>query len=283
MRPRLSAARISIRLPHLIPLPSEPGLLDAICKLRQLQQLHLVIHLDPAATSPDRLRPYAAWLCQLNALAALVRLHLELPDCCQSTGDSWARRAKDGDVHQAWEGVREQLRTSLLSALRCMPQLQHLQCPTLVLQPAEAASLTALTSLTLATLQPPELLPNGGSAAPAPAPASAAPGRASAAAPRQAAGMLFPQLQALTLTEGASPRTLAALAPLSSLTSLKVSCIRFGMSDVAAGCRVRPEAVEAFEPAMQLLAERFRQTHVVVRADCGEGPMEPRGGKGRLR
>ncbi len=227
--------------------------------LTQLRSLQLTICLSPSSCSPDAMRPHAKCLGDLGGLTALTSLHLGLSDCYMPAVDSWRRQQQDGSQLEAWEEVREVQRTSLLSALSCMPQLQHLYCSTLWLRPSEAASLTALTSLTLGgLLPPPPQQPVGNRAA--------------------ASGSLPPQLRTLFLLGDVSPSTLAALQPPPSLTALGVNCIRFGTSDASPDCRVLPKAVRDFGLAMRLLTSLQTEGHwegLTVAADCGPRPMGP--------
>ncbi len=246
---------------------AEAQLLASMSTLTQLRSLDLRLLVDPDACSPDTVRPHATCLACLGALTALTRLRLELSDHYVPAGDSWRKRCEEGEEHEAWEEVRGAQRTSLLSALRRMPQLRQLRCSELWLRPSEAASLTALTGLHL-----------GGLLAP---PAAAAPSVNVTAAEdtaRSPAGALPPQLRMLTLAFGASPSTLAALQPPPSLTELDASCICFGMSDVSPDGRVLPKAVQDFRSAVHLLApllpRKLRYPFYIL-ADCGPRPMGP--------
>ncbi len=236
--------------------------LSSVCGLTGLRSLRLDLRLHPDNMTLDAVRPHATSLAQLGALTVLTRLHLELSDCYEPAGDSWDKQQEDGEEHEAWEEVREVQRTSLLSALRCMPQLQDLSCRTLWLRPSEAASLAALTSLTLGRL----LAPQDGMAAGVAAPAS---------------GALPPQLRTLSLRAGASPSVLAALQPPPSLTELDLSSIRFGTTDVSRGCKVLPEAVQAFGEAVRLVmhylpkCRQQEQRRIQVVAACGDDLMMP--------
>ncbi len=232
-------------------------MLSTITTLTQLRSVNLNL-ADPTISSPDAARHHAATWLYLSALTALTSLKLELSDCYKSAGDSWRRQQQDGEEHEAWEEVREVQRTSLLSALRAMPQLQHLDCRTLSLRLSEAAFLTALTSLTLGGLLPPPQQPHSNSAA--------------------APGALPPQLRALTLAGGTSPTLLAAWQPPPGLTQLHVSCIRFGTSDVSPELQLRPEMARCVSLAAELLARlsgREPFADVAIVADCGDLPMQP--------
>ncbi len=239
---------------------NEAKLLSAASKLKMLRSLRLDLSLDTTGCPLKAVRTHATSPTCLKALTALTSLRLRLADCYEPAGDSWRRQQEDGVQLEAWEEVREVQRTSLLSALRAMPQLQHLDCRTLWLRPSEAASLTALTSLTLGGLLP---LQEG----------------MAAGAAAAASGALPPQLRTFTLAGGTSPTVLAGLQPPTCLTQLKVSCIRFGMTDVSPECRVLPDVVRDVTPAAELLA-RLRDRPwfpgMVIAADCGNIPMEPR-------
>ncbi len=231
-------------------------LLSAVCKLPQLRSLRLDLSLDPNSCTLNAMSRHASVPSHLSTLTALTKLQLELSDCFEPAGDSWRRQGRDGPQHAAWEEVREAHRTALLSALRHMPHLQDLTCRKLWLRPSEAASLTALTSLTLGGLLPPERQqPKGNSIA-------------------AAVCTLPPQLRTLTLASGASPSFLAAFQPPPSLTEINVSCIRFGRADVSLGWRLLPQPARDVGPAAELLA-RSEPRAVKIVADCGAFVMKP--------
>ncbi len=211
----------------------ESNIVAAIAQLTSLQSLEFRTTLDPEVCSPAALSPYATSLARLSALTALTRLELALSPCYEHDIGSWSKQEGDGERRPAWCAAREAHRTSLLSALRAMPQLQHLDCPTLWLHPSEAASLTALTSLSVGGLYPP-LPPAGeGSSGTLPLP---------------------PQLIQLTLNTAASPRLLASLQVPTTLTALHLRKLSFGMSDVTPDNRLLPETVAAVGPALQLIS-----------------------------
>ncbi len=230
-----------------------------LSSLIQLRTLRLALYGFSATSSPDTFRPHATCVAHLSTLTALTSLHLELPSCYEPAGDSWWRQQADGREHEAWEEVREVHRASLLSALRAMPQLQHLYCFRLWLRASEAASLTALTSLTLGGLLPPPQLQQQQPVTDSLAGASAA-------------GGLPPHLCTLTLTGGISPKVLAALHPPPSLTQLDASRIRFGTSDVSPGCRMQPVVMKDVRTAAVLLGRLMAGTchkEITFKADCG--------------
>ncbi len=244
-------------------------LFGVVSHLRTLETLHLALGWYPDDCTPNAVRPHAACASRLSSLTGLTRLELKLSVCYEHDGDSYRRQEDDGEQHGAWVEVWEAHRTSLLSALRCMPQLQHLDCPTLWLRPSELpASLTALTSLTLGGLLPPPLPPAGQE----PLGLAAAPVASTA---------LPPQLQELVLKEGTSPRALAQLQPPPSLVHLDVRLVRFGVSDVDED-RLRAEAVAAVGPAVRtLLAYRRRPCGpgmICIHGDGGDDHLFPRGG-----
>ncbi len=247
-------------------------LLGLVPHLKTLRALHLVLDGDTDNCTPHTLRPHATCVARLSALTGLTRLKLVLSRCYEHDGDSYYKQQKDGEQHGAWVEVREAHRTSLLSALRCMPQLQHLDCPTLWLRPSELpACLTALTSLTLGGLLPPPAVEGPGGLAGG----DGFPARLAAGVP------LPPQLQELVLRTAASPRAIAQLQPPPPLVHLDVQTLRFGVSDVDDG-KLRPEAVEAVGPAVRkLLACRHpvRGPNLMrVRTDCGTDQLLPRDG-----
>ncbi len=238
----------------------EAQLLSTVGTLTQLRSLHL--NEFPVSGSPDAVRPHATCLAHLGALTALTSLHLQMSAFYIPAGDSWRRQQEDrADDFEAWEEVRKVQRTSLLSALRAMPQLQHLECSKLLLRPSEVASLAALTSLEIGELQLPwQPLAEGVAVA-------------------FDAWPLPPQLRQLTLPDGVSPSALAALQPPLNHTVFDVPCIRFGMFDVSPDCRVLPKAAQDFGQAVGLLAHCASSSgrrYLLVDADFSdEGPMEP--------
>ncbi len=227
----------------------ESRIYSAVAQLRTLHSLHLTTsNLDPTVGFPEALRPHATCVARLSALTALTSLYLNLANYYEHHGDSWERQQQDGEQHGAWCEVREAHRTSLLSALRCMPQLQHLDCPTLWLRASELpAALTALTSLTLGGLLPP---PAGGH------PLGLRDAGHGVALP--------PRLQEMVLQQGISPRALAELQPPPSSFHLDVSVMSFGMSDVLIDGHVRPEAVAVVGAAVRTL--------VACRSQADDGP-----------
>ncbi len=246
-------------------------LFGVVSHLRTLRRLHLVNDWYLANCTPNAVRPHATCVARLSALTGLKHLGLVLSDCYEHDGHSYYKQRQDDEQHGAWVEVREAHRTSLLSALRCMPQLLQLYCPTLWLRPSEAAPLAALTSIILGGLLPP--------------PAGAGPGGLAGGGgspARLAAGVpLPPQLQELSLKVGASPRALAQLQPPPSLVHLDVGLLRFGVSDVDED-RLRPEAVAAVGPAVRTLVACRHPTHgpshIRIRADAGAGQLLPREG-----
>ncbi len=218
-----------------------------------LRSLHVTLAVDTDGRNPDTMRPHAACVAQLSnltGLTGLTSLKLKMSHEYADYVDSRRWQLQDGEHHGAWVEVREVHRTSLLSALRCMPQLQLLYCPTLWLRPSELpACLTALTRLALGGLLPPPLPP-----AAEHSPSSFNDGGGAC----RPYGALPPQLQELVLgsglTEGASPRAIALLQPGPAFTRLDVHKLVFGISDVTPDGRLRPEAVAAVGPAVRLLA-----------------------------
>ncbi len=237
----------------------EDGIISSILHLTHLRELYLTIHVDPEEFAHEAIAPYTTSLARLSALTALTELMLDLSRCYQYGGDNLQMMQLAGDDHEAWTEVREAHRTSLLSALRAMPQLQHLDCATLWLHPSEAATLTALTSLQLGGLMPP---PYGGSRPTSPLP---------------------PRLADLCLDSAVSPRLLASLQIPSTLTSLRSCRLRFGMSDVnQETCQLLPETVAAVGPAVQRM-KALRPNGSLGRfwlltADGAARPLLPRAG-----
>ncbi len=252
---------------------AQEAIISAACELTGLQSLNLVVNLDPAQCTLPALTPQAPALARLSALTALTRLQLDLISSYDPRRDSWSQRETEGAQHAAWCELRETHRTSLLSALRAMPQLQHLHCPTLWLKPSEMASLTALNTLSLAGLLP-QSTPGGADGGDAIA-AAAAP-----SATAQQAGMWPPQLRRLALTGGASPRAVAALRLPDSLCYFSCAALRLGISDVVeGGNHLRPETLEALGPAVQLLVRTKpsnKALSVGVVVDGGRGMLQPR-------
>ncbi len=238
----------------------EDGIISSILQLTQLRALYLTIPVDPDEWTPDNFANYATSLARLSALAALTELELDLSPCYQMGGDSLHMMLEGEDDHELWAQVREVHRTSLLSALRAMPQLQRLHCPTLWLRPSEAATLTALTRLQLGGLLPP------------------LPGESSSSS-----NLLPPRLADLCLDLAVSPRALASLQIPSTLTLLRACRLRFGMSDVnQETCQLLPETVAAVGPAVRLI-KAFQPNGSLGRswlltADGAARPLLPRAG-----
>ncbi len=235
-------------------------MLRVVSQLRTLRSLHMCIDPQSFCMSPEAAAANATCMGRLGTLTALTHLHLDLPKCYTHHGYSWQEQEYEGDRHAALCETREAHRTSLLSALRAMPQLQHLHCRTLWLLPGELAALTALTSLTVAGLLPPaQRLHNG-----------------------HASGGLvavFPHLRELELLTGASPQALAALHPLPrSLTRAVVPAMRFGTTDVDEEGRLTAEAVTAVGPAVCVVLSRRAPHHFDIVADGGPGRLLPRAG-----
>ncbi len=256
----------------------ETQLLSTVSTLTQLRSLNLSLLVNPHACTPDSVRPHATCLACLGALTALTSLHLSLQAGRKVYGDSWKEQTEAGAEHVAWAEVTEVQRSSLLSALRCMPQLQDLSCAKLWLRLYEVTPLTALTRLTLGGLLPPHVAPTGDGAASAVAAATSAAAASVGAGASASGGSLPPQLRAFDLWEAIAPSALAALQPPTSMTKLHVSCIRFGMSDVSPDCRVLPKAVRDFGLAARRLAPFLLPEYwhdLTVAADCGDRPMGP--------
>ncbi len=199
-------------------------MISTVAQLTTLQSLILLTSFNTTSWSPEAVLPHATCVARLSALTALNHLQLELSWCYDTHRDSGSAMETEGKQHGAWCEVRETHRTSLLSALRCMPQLQHLDCPTLWLQPSDLASLTALTSATLRGLLPPAVgqQPSGREGRGLTGP--------------QAAGCvpLPPYLRELVLFLGASPRAYAALRPAAAFSRLRAPIMLFSMSDTTA-------------------------------------------------
>ncbi len=280
-------------------------------KLTSLRSLVLHTTLDPTSCTPEALTPHATSVGSLRALTALTRLDLVLSRCYEHNGDSWWQRQREGSQHAAWCDLRETHRASLLLALRAMPQLRHLHCPTLWLRPSEMAALASLTSLSLAGLLP-QPAPSGtdsvdtiaaAAAAVVAAPSASAPqGFAElppppASAPAGDSGMggdtatislpaaswpVPPCLHHLALSLGASPRVLASLQRPPTLQRISCNHLRFGTSDVTPGNQLLPQTVAAVGPAVRLLSEAWtgggKVPDLTVVADGGAGPLRPREG-----
>ncbi len=198
----------------------------------------------PLAEHRDRHGPVAASMARLSALTALTSLHMQLSGCYMDCGDSWYSADEEGHSHDALEGVREAHLAALVSALRRLPQLQHLACPRQSLRPEDVIQLSGLTSLTLAVLL-----------SPAAAPPKGAPG-----------WPLPPQLRELILEHSTSPLALAALQPSPSLALMRAPVLRFGMSHVTPVVgRLTAEAMAAVGPAVRLLVDYRDPAH---RMEC---------------
>ncbi len=130
-------------------------MISTVAQLTNLESLCLLTYCDSPSVSPEAVWPHATCVAHLSALTALTYLRLEVSACYDYPVESWSAMMKDVYRYHAWRVVQEAHRTSLLSALGCMPQLQRLFCPGLWLQPSELAPLTALTSVTLMGLLPP--------------------------------------------------------------------------------------------------------------------------------
>ncbi len=272
--------------PHL-----ERDLYRVISGLTTLQNLHLCTEVDLDACADFGPTRYADSPALLSTLTVLTHLTLERTPNYEHDGAMYQlyNHDDDADAYQQredelerehWSEAQEAHRTSLLSALRCMPQLQHLDCPTLWLRPCETAFLTALTNLTLGGLLPPAVLEPAASASLGGSPPAAAAG-----------GSLPPQLQELSLQTATSPRLLAVLRPPASLTHLCVRCMCFGTSDVDADGRITAEAVDAVGPAVRMLlghrgdrgngrssGSSSSNESICVRGGGSEGRLLPREG-----
>ncbi len=203
----------------------EAHVISAVAQLGTLESLCLQTSFDPTSASPEAVRPHATCLACLSALTALTHLQLEPSLCYDNRVDSWSVMEKHGDRHGAWCEVREAHSTSLLSALRCMPQLQHLHCPELWLQPSDLAALTALTSVTLMGLLPPAVGQQP----------SWQEGTGLIGLPAAGCVPLPPHLQTLVLIWGASARTYAALRPAAAFSRLRAHALVFGVSETSRG------------------------------------------------
>ncbi len=239
----------------------EATILGTVVQLTGLRSLNLRTIVDK--DDPDALEPHARCMTRLSALTALTHLRLELSPCYEHHGDSWDEAERNGDDHHYWGEVVDRHRAALLSALRAMPQLQDLGCPTLWLRPSEAAALTALTRLKVDGLLPP------------------AAGEARSGDSSQKL-LLPPLLKELALTS-ASPRLLASLQVPVGFRALHVYNLRLGMSDVARhDHELLPETVAAMGPAVRLLTA-FRPgeplwNELRISANGGPGMLIPREG-----
>ncbi len=261
----------------ICPVPSgsfaqEDSILGPISQLTGLRSLYLNTVVDPDRCTVEDLAPYTTSLARLSALTALTRLALHLSQCCQAHGDSWREWLWNGEEeHEAWCELQEEHRTSLLSALRAMPQLQDLDCGMLWLKAAEAATLSALTSMCIAGLLPPP--PWGDNSI------------SSSSSSVSGLCSLPPQLAVLTLDSAGLPRALASLQVPTTLTALHLWRLRFGMSDSVADNRLSPETVAAVGPALQLIKTLRTRDPVwgtlAVVADSGDGALLPRAGSTR--
>ncbi len=176
-------------------------------------------------------------VARLSSLTALTRLELAPIKWYENDNefDVWWP-SDDKDLRIAEREVREAHHTSLMSALRCMPRLQHLECTYLWLRPSELAPLTALTYLTLGGLLPPDEGQISEVAGPGPACAD-----------------MPAQLHTLNLRVAASPRGLALLRPSAAFVRLGVGVLQFAAGDAADDGRLLQETAEAVGPAVQLL------------------------------
>ncbi len=256
------------------PLAESPGVeacaIGAVAQLTMLRSLRLVTSLGDY-WSPEALRPHASCVGRLSSLTALTHLYLDTPVLYEHHADSWHEQQHEGEEHEVWCEVREAHRAALLSALRCMPQLQQLECPTLWLRPSELpVQCTALTSLSLKGLLPPAVED----------PQVAADSGAGAQA---AVAAMPPQLQELTLRGAASPRALALLRPPSCLVRLDLNTLTFSVTDVTAEGRLHAASADAVGPAVRLLlsyrgGRRCYCNHMDIEYDGGPGRMQPREG-----
>ncbi len=257
--PSILVSHLPFFCPRAGSFAHEDGIITPILQLTHLRELYLTIHVEPEEFTLEAIAPYATSLARLSALTALTALELDLSRCYEFGGDSVEMMQLEGDDHAAWTEVREAHRTSLLSALRALPQLQLLHCPKLWLHASEAATLTTLTGLQLGGLLSPP------------------PGESSPTSP------LPPRLADLDLDSGVSPRLLASLQIPSTLTSLSLYRLRFGMSDVnQETCQLLPETVAAVGPAVRLM-KALRPNGPLRRfwlltADGAARPLLPRAG-----
>ncbi len=283
----------SVRLRHA-PLPArlptgsvqqEAHILRAVAQLPGLQSLCLRTAMDPCACKPQALAPHATSVACLSALTALTRLEFEPSLRYADTGEAWSALKRDGRDREAWWVVREQHRTALLFALRAMPQLQHLHCPTLWLRQPEAAPLTALTSLSVRGLLrswPPSEEDVDGNAAPAGAHGHARSGAAGANPDdrnKKQPAPWPPQLKELVLDKGASPQALAGLRLPDSLRRFSCPVLRLCVSDLEGGGYITQQALEALGPAVRVLtnpATVHAEDEVEVVVDGGPKLLRPR-------
>ncbi len=256
---------------------TETSILETVAQLTKLRSLCLYTVLDPDTCTRVALAPHATSVACLSALTALTRLEFEPSPCYEFHGDRWSVMHKHG---LALEEPCEAHRTSLLAALRAMPQLQHLHCPTLWLRPSEAAPLTALTTLSVGGLLRPS--PAGaGHRAHLAADMEVDPVPESDNGPEDPAreGPLPTGLQELRLINGASPCTLAALQLPASVRSFRCAVVILGCRDVEQLECITQEALEALGPAMRLLSRQeicCASDTVQVVVDGGPGLLQPR-------
>lgn len=260
-------------MPPLPSLPRTPDSVDTealiwstVAQLTQLQSLELRTNPAPDTCTPDALLCHIPALGSLAALTALTSLELVLPVCYMPIADNYMRLLDSGSQWQAWEVVRQLQHGALLSAFRCMPNLQRLACPTLHLATSDTCltCLTKLTSLTLGGLLPPPPPPSpvphlhdsGGSAAAAASAVLAAAAAATfrpGAKPPAGSSLLPPMLQQLDLVAGVSAGALAALQLPPSLMWLRVPRIQIGMSDLTGDGSMRPQTLDDLGAAVQLI------------------------------
>lgn len=263
----------------------EASILKAVGQLRSLQSLCLRTVVDPRACTPQHIAPHAASVMRLSALTSLTRLEFQPSSCYADRNGAWSMLELDGQDRHAWRMVREVHRGALLDALRAMPLLQHLRCPTLGLRQPDAAPLTALTSLTLGGLLPSQPLHeegNDGNAVPVGAHGSArsgAGGANSSGEDKAPPALWPPRLQELMCDNGASPQALAALRLPGSLRRFSCPVLRLGVLDLQAGRHITQRALEALGPAVRLLtnpATLHAEDSVEVVVDGGPELLQPR-------
>ncbi len=231
----------------------ELSALRAVSRLRSLK--HLQLKLSNANTYKEcpvtdahtvaEYRRHATALQQLSSLTALTHLELSLSHHrrCDTEYSTLAQLQRQGpEVLSGLRTVWNAQQASLMAALRCMPQLQHLDCQDFHLPANEISTLTALTHLEIAGLLGPATSP------------------AAAAAPLPAASVtLPPQLQTMQLPYGCV-RTLAAIQPPESLKAVTAAynsshSLSFSVWDLTPdGKRLLPAAVRAVRGAVRLLA-----------------------------